>query len=61
LRERGLDGFEEGGVDRVAFEYVGDVGGEAGFGVLVGEEADVGEVEAEDCLQSCEQGTGDSG
>ena len=46
--ERGLDVVEEGQGQGVALVEVRHVGVEARFGVLVGEEADVGELVAED-------------
>ena len=41
--EAGLDVLKEGDGQRVAVVQVGDVNVQAGFGVFVGEEADVGE------------------
>lgn len=46
--QRGLDVLEEGDGKAVALVDVWDVAVEAGFGVVVGEEADVGEFPAED-------------
>lgn len=48
LLERGLDVVEEGNGQGVALVEVGHVGVEARFGVLVGQEADVGEFIPED-------------
>ncbi len=43
-----FDVIEEGGVDGVAIQDVGEVDIEAGLGVVVGQETGVGKVEAED-------------
>lgn len=48
LLERGLDVVEEGDGQGVALVEIGHVGVKARFGVLVGQQADVGERVAED-------------